>query len=70
MFDLVIRGATVVDPLSGSVGEKDVGIRDGLIAEVAPSIADSGALCTLDASGLILQPGIIDTHLHLAPSPL
>ncbi|KAB7650655.1 amidohydrolase [Sutterella faecalis] len=70
MFDLVIRGATVVDPLSGSVSEKDVGILDGLIAEVAPSIADSGAARTIGASGLILQPGIIDTHLHLSPSPL
>lgn len=70
MHDLIITGATVVDPLTGFMGEADVAVEAGVITEVAPGLSAEPARKALDASGLILQPGIIDTHLHLAPSPL
>ena len=67
MFDLVIRNAKVADPEKGFFGEADVGIVEGRIAEVGRSVGM--AKSTLDAEGLILQAGIIDTHLHLTIHP-
>lgn len=64
MYDLILRGARVVDPLNGLDGEADVAVAGGRIAEVAPSISGSGRE-EIDLSGLVLQPGIIDSHVHL-----
>lgn len=64
MHDLILRGARVVDPLNGRDGVADVAISEGRIAEVAETIKDSGRE-EIDYSGLVLQPGIIDSHVHL-----
>ena len=38
MYDLLISGGTVVDPATGLHERRDVAVRDGLIAAVAPAI--------------------------------
>ena len=60
-LDLVIRNALVVGD-SGSV-PLCIGIRDGLIVELAPEISES-AKETIDAHGLHVFPGVIDAHVH------
>src|SRR5208282_4991891 len=60
-LDLVIRNALVVRD-SGPV-LLCVGIRDGLIAELAPEISES-AKETIDGRGLHVFPGVIDAHVH------
>ena len=63
-FDLVVRGATIVDG-SGAPGfEGDVAVRDGLIASVARRARGRGTE-ELDGRGLVLAPGFIDPHTHL-----
>ena len=57
--DLVIRGGRVVTP-SGVV-EADVRVADGVITEVGPSL---GGGETLDATGRLVLPGVIDAHVH------
>lgn len=64
MHDLVIHSARVVDPLNGIDAIMDVAVDGGKIAEVAGTIT-SAARETVDAAGLVLQPGIIDAHVHL-----
>jgi dihydroorotase len=64
-FDLLIRGGTVVDPAQGLSGRRDVGIRAGRIAAVAESLAAAGAERVVDASGLLVTPGLIDLHAHV-----
>ncbi|HUA07318.1 MAG TPA: allantoinase AllB [Solirubrobacteraceae bacterium] len=61
-FDLVIRGAVVVD--GGSSGRLDVGVADGLIAFVGPELAGR-ATEEIVADGLYLFPGVIDGHVHI-----
>lgn len=68
MYDLIIRGAEAVDPGERTIREADVAIEGGRIAAVGPDLQGE-AKAELDASGLVLQPGVIDTHLHLTPSP-
>lgn len=68
-FDLALTGALVVDPLSGVCEKACVGISDGKIALVAPELDPADAQTVIDLTGLVLQPGIIDTHLHLGGEP-
>jgi dihydropyrimidinase len=64
MFDVVIRGGTVV--ASQGVGRYDVAISGETIAAVtAPgAIADDQAQRVIDASNQIVIPGGIDPHVH------
>ena len=64
-FDLLIRGGTVIDPAQGINGRRDVAIRDGLIAAVAADLSAAGASQVLDATGLLVTPGLIDLHAHV-----
>lgn len=61
-FDLAIRGGTVVT--ASDTVRADIGVRDGLIRAVAERIADAGR--TIDATGLLVLPGGIDSHVHIA----
>jgi N-acyl-D-amino-acid deacylase len=63
MFDLVVRGGTVVDG-SGSPGQRaDVGVTGETIAAVG-DLSRAEAARAIDAAGLVVAPGFIDTHTH------
>ena len=64
-FDLLIRGGTVIDPAEGINGRRDVGIRDGTIVSVAADLPATGARRVVDATGLLVTPGLIDLHAHV-----
>src|SRR5215468_9120866 len=59
-FDLVIREGKVVTPTE--VGEADIGILNGKIAALG-AFAGSGRE-TIEAKGLHIFPGVIDSHVH------
>lgn len=61
-FDLAIRGGTVVT--ASDTVRADVGVRGGRIVAVAEGIADAARV--IDASGLLVLPGGIDSHVHIA----
>jgi dihydroorotase len=64
--DLVLRGATVLDPVAGIEAPHDVVIRDGRIAELAaPGAAPAEGLEEIDAEGLHAFPAFFDPHVHL-----
>src|SRR3954470_10457813 len=60
-FDLIIRGGTVVR--SAGVANVSVAVVDGKIVEIAPEMAGD-ARETIDATGLHVFPGLIDSHVH------
>ena len=60
-FDLIIRHAEVVTP--DQVRKMDVGIKDETIAALESNLSGS-ANEEIDASGLHLFPGVIDSHVH------
>jgi len=65
MYDLVLRGGTVIDPSQGLNGRLDVAVERGRIAEVAADIATAGVQRVLDVSGKTVTPGLIDLHAHV-----
>src|SRR5205814_1720753 len=62
---LLIRGGRLIDPAAGVDAERDLLLRDGVIAEVAAPGQISGADEVFDARNLIVSPGFIDLHVHL-----
>lgn len=64
--DMVLRRATLLDPVAGIDGVHDLVIRGGRIAELAaPGEADAGDAEELDAAGLHAFPAFFDPHVHL-----
>jgi N-acyl-D-aspartate/D-glutamate deacylase len=63
MLDHLLRGGTVVDGTGAPGRVADVGIRDGRIVAVAPSI-DEPAAHVVDCTGLVVCPGFVDPHTH------
>src|SRR5499426_485508 len=66
-FDLVIKGAEVLDPSQSLRGRRDIGIRYGLIEALEADIPAARALRVLDAAGKLATPGLIDLHCHVYP---
>src|SRR5918999_5159902 len=65
MYDLVLKGGTVVDPSVGLHGAFDIAVENGAVAQIAPTIAREEARRVLDIGGTIVTPGLIDLHAHV-----
>ena len=64
--NLLLRGASVLDPAAGIDARHDIVVRDGKIAELAaPDSAEAGELEVVDAEGLHAFPAFFDPHVHL-----
>lgn len=64
MLDLLIRNVDAILPGSGRT-RCSIGIRDGKIAAILAPDDDIVSSETIDASGLVAFPGLIDPHVHL-----
>jgi dihydroorotase len=64
--DLVLREATLLDPVAGIEGVHDIVVRDGEIAELAaPGSAGEDGGEVVEAAGLHAFPAFFDPHVHL-----
>jgi dihydropyrimidinase len=62
MYDLLVRGGTVVTP--AGVHELDVAVRGERIAALGEPGSFSEAARTIEARGLLVLPGGVDPHCH------
>ncbi|MEA2550665.1 MAG: dihydroorotase, partial [Actinomycetota bacterium] len=61
---VLIRGARLLDPISGRDEIANVWVADGVIGGVGQGSAPSDA-DLIDCEGLVLTPGLVDMHTHL-----
>jgi dihydroorotase len=60
-YDLIVRGGIIVS--HAGEGQGDIGVRDGRIAAIG-DLSQASAGEVLDATGLHVLPGVIDTQVH------
>ena len=64
MWDLLLKGGQVIDPVNNINDVMDVAIEGGKIAAVGKDLVGR-TKAVEDCNGLIVMPGVIDCHLHL-----
>ncbi|MDF2609807.1 MAG: D-hydantoinase [Lachnospiraceae bacterium] len=62
-MDLIIKNGTIVTPTESF--QADLGVKDGKVAMIGTELSMEGAKI-VDASGMLVLPGAIDVHTHLA----
>ncbi len=64
MFDRIIANGTIIDGTGTPGVVADLGISGGRIAAIGPVGSLGEAASTIDATGMLVTPGIIDPHTH------
>ncbi|WP_183356191.1 dihydroorotase [Geomonas silvestris] len=64
-MNVLIKGGRVVDPSQGIDAIMDVLIADGVVLELGTGLSAPEGTETIDATGLVVTPGLIDMHVHL-----
>ncbi|HJV35643.1 dihydroorotase [Geomonas sp.] len=64
-MNLLIKGGRLVDPSQGIDDVMDIMIADGVVLELGADLTASEEMETIEATGLIVTPGLIDMHVHL-----
>jgi dihydroorotase len=67
MSDILILNGRLVDPASGVDAERDLLLRHGKVAAIEKpgGLSDVNAKEVIDATGMVVAPGLVDVHVHL-----
>lgn len=64
---MLIKNGTLIDPFTKTTQKADLLIKDGVIQKIASGLSDAASHnneTVIDAKGLMIAPGLIDTHIH------
>lgn len=70
-FDLLVRNATIVcgDAAGSVIFDGALGVSEGRIVSIGPAEAvEAAAARVVDAAGMLLAPGLVNTHCHAGDS--
>ncbi len=62
---MLLKNGIVISPTDSINEKKDIRIEDGVITEIASTIAPQKGEEILDVSGLVVAPGFVEMHCHL-----
>lgn len=66
MYDVLLKGARLVDPKNKINKITDIAVKSGKIAKVNEKINTNYVSKVFNLSGKVVVPGIIDPHVHLS----
>lgn len=61
---MIIKNGFLIDPASGVSRKADIRTMDGRITCIGEALEADGSEMTIDAAGLTVSPGLVDTHVH------
>ena len=64
MKSMIIKGGRVIDPATNTDKICDILVKEGKIDKISDTIEEN-ADETIDATGKVVFPGLIDLHVHL-----
>lgn len=67
LYDLVLCGGNLLDPLNGTWQTGHLCIADGMIAAILPTSSTFQSRAHVDVTDLIVTPGLTDLHVHSYP---
>ena len=65
LYDLLLSGGTLLDPAQSISDRRDVAFANGRVAAVASRIPFEHAIRSIDATGKLVVPGLVDAHVHV-----
>ena len=65
LYDLLIKNGHVIDPKNKIDSILDIAIANGKIAKIQKNISTAETKKVVDATGLLVTPGLIDIHTHV-----
>jgi len=68
--DLLITNARIIDGTGQTIQRGSVVVRDGRIVSVSEGTSANQGAVQIDAQGMTVMPGMIDTHIHLLVDPM
>ena len=66
---MILKNASIADPLRKDVFAGDIRIADGKIEEISSSVRNVGTEDVFDVSGKLVMPGLVDIHVHVSHCP-
>jgi len=64
-YDLLVKGGILVDPANNRHGRFDIGLAEGQVVDIHMELSPDNAREVYNASGKLVFPGLVDTHVHL-----
>lgn len=66
MYDLLVKNGILIDAVLKVNERMDIAVSNGRVEDISPRISEGGSKHVVDATGMLVTPGLVDIHAHVA----